>query len=150
MCGIERQSFTGHLAYLGFFACVAQWCESSVSRESLLSKGNKLKSIYLLSRSQSELSEETTYSAPLCTRLAALTTGTLLLICRPRRVACRVGYSGQREEWTESSVTSMGTSQWFSLLKANAVRCVTWSYLKSNHLMRKHVNHPLQHKAPCE
>ena len=52
------------------------------------------------------------------------TTGTLLLICRPRRVASWVGYSGQREEWTESSPTSMGTTQWFSLLKADAVWCV--------------------------
>ena len=55
----------------------------------------------------------------------------LLLICRPGRVASWVGYSGQREEWTESSPTSMGTTQWFSLLKADAVYDVwnshTWN-----------------------
>ena len=42
----------------------------------------------------------------------------------------------------------MGTTQWFSLLKADAVWCVKWSFLNSNqrNLIRKQGNHPLYHE----
>ena len=78
-------------------------------------KSLTFKPIYLLSGSQSEPSGESYLFCPSMYSTRRTTTGTMLLICLPRRVVISWLQLSTREG-RESSPTSMVTTQWFNLL----------------------------------